>query len=93
MYIIIVRFHRKIIIIVDFVRFLSRLTIPATDFRRIIPEGIMADMPVSLQELQRRMPGRSHQGLTTSLLSQDVAVNLLQENKTSIRRCELVWVV
>lgn len=61
-------------------------------FRRIIPEGIMADMPASLQELQRRIPGRSQQGLTTSLLSQDVAVNMLQENKTSIRRCELVCI-
>ena len=52
----------------------------------------MAEMPASLQELQRRIPGRSAQGLTTSLLSQDVAVYLLQENKTAIRRCELVCV-
>ena len=57
---------------------------------RIIPEGLMPEMPASLQELQRKMPGRSQQGLSISLLSQDVAVNLLQENKTSLRRCELV---
>ena len=59
-------------------------------FFRIIPEGLMPEMPAPLQELQRKMPGRSQQGLSISLLSQDVAVNLLQENKTSIRRCELV---
>ena len=50
----------------------------------------MAEMPASLQELQRRLPGRSAQGLTTRLLDQDVAIKLLQENKTAIGRCELV---
>ena len=51
----------------------------------------MADIPASLQELQRKIPGRSQHGLLKeSLLSQDVAINLLQENKISIRRCELV---
>ncbi|XP_065066238.1 exocyst complex component 5-like [Rhopilema esculentum] len=62
-----------------------------TETKRIIPEGIMADMPASLQELQRKIPGRSQHGLLKeSLLSQDVAINLLQENKISIRRCELI---
>jgi len=61
-----------------------------TETKRIIPEGLMPEMPAPLQELQRKMPGRSQQGLSISLLSQDVAVNLLQENKTSIRRCELI---
>lgn len=50
----------------------------------------MPDMPASLQELQRRMPGRTQHSLKDSLLSQEVAVNLLQENKIAIRRCELV---
>ncbi len=50
----------------------------------------MPDMPASLQELQRRIPGRSHHGLTDNLLSQEVAVNLLQDNKIAIRRCEMV---
>ena len=54
----------------------------------------MPDMPASLQELQRRIPGRTQQALKDSLLSQEVAVNLLQENKIAIRRCELViWFI
>ncbi|XP_031564159.1 exocyst complex component 5-like [Actinia tenebrosa] len=46
------------------------------------------------QELQRRMPVRL-QGTPTEVsketyLSQDVAVSLLQENKTALKRCELL---
>jgi hypothetical protein len=49
------------------------------------------------QELQRRMPARLLQGTPTEVsketyLSQDVGVNLLQENKTALKRCELVSV-
>eukprot|EP00794_Sanderia_malayensis_P019823 gene19822-21763_t len=58
--------------------------------KRIFPEGMMPDMPASLQELQRRIPGRSHHSLTENLLSQEVAVNLLQANKVAIRRCEML---
>ena len=50
----------------------------------------MAEMPASLQDLQRRIPGRTQQILKENLLSQEVAVNLLQENKLAIRRCEMV---
>lgn len=50
----------------------------------------MSDMPDSLKELQRKIPGRDKNTLKDILLSQDVAVTLLQENKLAIRRCEMV---
>ncbi|KAK3746309.1 hypothetical protein QZH41_015392, partial [Actinostola sp. cb2023] len=46
------------------------------------------------QELQKRMPARLYTAPTEvtkeTYLSQDVAVNLLQENKSALSRCELV---
>lgn len=50
----------------------------------------MSDMPDSLRELQRKIPGRDRNTLKDNLLSQDVAVTLLQENKLAIRRAEMV---
>merc|ERR1712048_6985 len=50
----------------------------------------MSEMPDSLKELQKRIPGGNKQLLKENLLSQDVAVQLLQENKIAIRRCELL---
>lgn len=50
----------------------------------------MSDMPDSLRELQRKIPGRDKNTLKDNLLSQDVAVTLLQENKLAIRRAEMV---
>ena len=46
------------------------------------------------QEISKRIPLRMHANSQDStketLLSQDVAVSLLQENKMALRRCELV---
>ena len=50
----------------------------------------MSDMPDSLRELQRKIPGREKNVLKATLLSQDVAVQMLQDNKLAIRRCELL---
>ena len=47
-------------------------------------------MPDSIRELQRKIPGRDKNVLREELLSQDVAVTLLQDNKLAIRRCEMV---
>ena len=57
---------------------------------RTIGQNIMSEMPDSLKELQRRIPGRDKVALQDNLLSQDVAVTLLQENKLAIRRCEML---
>ena len=46
------------------------------------------------QEISRRIPLRMHansqESTKETLLSQDVAVSLLQENKQALKRCELV---
>ena len=46
------------------------------------------------QEISKRIPLRMHANSQDStketLLSQDVAVSLLQENKMALKRCELV---
>ena len=46
------------------------------------------------QEISRRIPLRTHansqESTKETLLSQDVAVSLLQENKMALKRCELV---
>ena len=46
------------------------------------------------QEISKRIPLRTHVNSQDStketLLSQDVAVSLLQENKEALKRCELV---
>jgi len=46
------------------------------------------------QEISKRIPLRMHANSldanTETLLSQDVAVSLLQENKMALKRCELV---
>ena len=46
------------------------------------------------QEISKRIPLRTHANSQDStketLLSQDVAVSLLQENKEALKRCELV---
>ena len=47
-------------------------------------------MPDSLRELQRKIPGRDRNALKENLLSQDVCVTLLQDNKLAIRRAEMV---
>ena len=49
-------------------------------------------------ELTKRIPLRIHansmdSSKETTLLSQDVAVSLLQENKMALKRCELVRVM
>lgn len=49
-------------------------------------------------ELTKRIPLRMHansmdSSKETTLLSQDVAVSLLQENKMALKRCELVRVM
>ena len=48
------------------------------------------------QEISKRIPLRMHANSMDSnketLLSQDVAVSLLQENKMALKRCELVRV-
>ena len=52
--------------------------------------SFMSEMPDTLKELQRKIPGREKNILKENLLSQDVAVQMLQDNKLAIRRCELV---
>jgi len=47
-------------------------------------------MPDSIRELQRKIPGRDKNVLKDNLLSQDVCVTLLQDNKLAIRRAEMV---
>ena len=47
-------------------------------------------MPDSFRELQRKIPGRDRNLLKDNLLSQDVCVTLLQDNKLAIRRAEMV---
>ena len=51
---------------------------------------------ISIQEISKRIPLRTHANSMDSnnetLLSQDVAVGLLQENKMALKRCELVRV-
>ena len=46
------------------------------------------------QEISRRIPLRTHansqESTKETLLSQDVAVSLLQENQMALKRCELV---
>ena len=46
------------------------------------------------QEISRRIPLRTHansqESTKETLLSQDVAVSLLSENKMALKRCELV---
>ncbi|XP_057316582.1 exocyst complex component 5-like [Hydractinia symbiolongicarpus] len=58
--------------------------------KKEIKQNFMSDMPDSLKELQRKIPGRDKNTLKDILLSQDVAVTLLQENKLAIRRCEML---
>ena len=49
------------------------------------------------QEISKRIPLRMHANSldsnTETLLSQDVAVSLLQENKMALKRCESVRMV
>ena len=52
--------------------------------------SFISDMPDSLRELQRKIPGRDKNALKENLLSQDVCVTLLQDNKLAIRRAEMV---
>ena len=52
--------------------------------------SFISDMPDSLRELQRKIPGRDRNALKENLLSQDVCVTLLQDNKLAIRRAEMV---
>ena len=49
-------------------------------------------MPDSIRELQRKIPGRDKNVLKDNLLSQDVCVTLLQDNKLAIRRAEMVCI-
>merc|ERR1711957_303597 len=58
--------------------------------KKEIRQNFMSDMPDSLKELQRKIPGREKNVLKENLLSQDVAFSMLQDNKLAIRRCELL---
>jgi len=58
--------------------------------KKEVKQNFMSDMPDSLKELQRKIPGRERNVHQENLLSQDVAVTLLQANKMAIRRCEML---
>ncbi|XP_066911022.1 exocyst complex component 5-like [Clytia hemisphaerica] len=58
--------------------------------KKEIKQNFISDMPDSLRELQRKIPGRDKNALKENLLSQDVCVSLLQDNKLAIRRAEML---
>ncbi|XP_065661360.1 exocyst complex component 5 isoform X2 [Hydra vulgaris] len=58
--------------------------------KKEIRQNFIAEIPDSLKELHKKIPGRDKSMLKENLLSQDVALTLLQENKLSIRRAEML---